>query len=872
MSSATTSTGPEPLPDPADDSATGVAPEAGKRRIGIASMLFWCFLSVALVTLAATVVALVLFHGVRQNMTEITDRTLRQMSNSFSLADETTALLAGTRLLPEASDRESLAQQLDEIKTHLRTIETLAAEHRRQAGASGGNLNLFIGDLRDNIDGLAAAVDGKLKAHQRRTQLIVALNHSHDAFIGAIGPVIKAERDAMLASTRQIVRDGTAQIGTLIDGSFEALRAVLQMEANTNYIASVLYQAASDDDYNVLMRRRFALVAPVATIKGAANQVEDVAGGGKLTELAAEIYRAAFWPGNVFTLRAKVLSAAEADRPAAARRLNREIARIVSLQAQFRDRAAQLLNRVDGEILAANRDAAEEGQQILHRTRADLARFETVTFINSDTNLYFGLLSLAGTVTQSDQLDALQAQEVRLRQGITKNLAAFEGAPGHAKVAKLVAGTLGFGTGDSSIFAARRAELDAARHADQLSHETEELTSLLVITARALSSDAAAASAKAVERTRASLTRGEIILIALAGSSFLLVAFIAWFYVYRAIVRRLRGISRVMLEIAEGDLEAAIPAAARNDEIADMTGALRVFQANAIRRRRAEAALKVAKDEAERALAELKAAQTRLIHAEKMASLGHLTAGIAHEIKNPLNFINNFSALSAEMLGELAEVVQPALKDLPDEDREDADDLIETVVGNLDKISHHGKRADSIVRNMLMHSRSGPSEAATASINALADEALNLAYHGARAEDSNFNIDIRRDFDPEAGEIECFPQEIERVILNLVSNGMYAATQRAATAGGQPMIEVTTLGHSGGIEVRVRDNGAGIEREARARIFEPFFTTKPANEGTGLGLSLSHNVVVDQHHGTIDVESVPGDFTCFTVTLNRKLS
>jgi len=872
MSNETASAAQDPLRDLADDGATGVAPAAGRRRIGIASMLFWCFLLLAFVTLAATLVALVLFHGVRQNMTEITDQSLREMSNSFSLVEEATSLLAETRLLAEASDRETLESELSAVRGHLRKTEALAAQHVGHRGPGAGAPDLFIDDLKSNVDSLAEAVGAKLAAHRRRIELVSALNRSHDAFIGAIGPVIEAERDAMLASTRQNVRDGTAQIGTLIDGSFESLRAVLQMEANTNFITSVLYQAASDDDYALLMRRRFALVAPVAAIKGAANRVEGVDGGGGLADLATEIYQAAFWPGNIFSLRAAVLAADQANRPAAVRRLGDAVTRIVDLQARFRDRAAQLRSRVDAEILTANRNAAEEGKQIIDRTRADLARFETVTFVNSNTNLYFGLSGLAGTATQSEQLDALMAQEAQLRQGITKNLAAFEGAPGHAEVARLVETTLGFGAAKSSIFAARHAELDATRNARLLSRETDELTSLLVITAQALSSDAAAASAKAVERTRGSLARGEIILIALAVSSFLLVAFIAWFYVYRAIVRRLRGISRVMLEIAEGDLEAAIPSAARNDEIADMTGALQVFQANAIRRRRAEAALKVAKDQAEQTLAELQAAQTRLVHAEKMASLGQLTAGIAHEIKNPLNFINNFSAMSAEMLGELAEIVQPVLKDLPDADREDADDLMATVVGNLDKIAHHGKRADSIVRNMLMHSRSGPAEAGMASINTLADEALNLAYHGARAEDGNFNIEIRRNFDPEVGEIECYPQEIERVILNLVSNGMYAATQRTAAGGGQATIEVTTVGRSDGVEVRVRDNGAGIPPDALERIFEPFFTTKPANEGTGLGLSLSHNVIVDQHHGTIDVESVPGDFTCFTITLNRRLT
>ncbi len=288
-----------------------------------------------------------------------------------------------------------------------------------------------------------------------------------------------------------------------------------------------------------------------------------------------------------------------------------------------------------------------------------------------------------------------------------------------------------------------------------------------------------------------------------------------------------------------------------------------------------EAELTSARDAAENALRDLHTAQDRLVQAEKMASLGQLTAGIAHEIKNPLNFVNNFAKLSRELLEELAEVLEAPIAALSEDDRDDAEDLFDTVKQNLTKIDEHGKRADSIVKNMLLHSRDGPSEARSSDLNAIAEEALNLAFHGARAENSKFNIEIAKSFSPDVGEIECFPQDMTRVFLNLISNGMYAAHKRQAVseAAGhhQPTISLETHNHGDTVSIEVRDNGSGIPDDIRDKIFTPFFTTKPAGEGTGLGLSLSFDIVVKQHGGTMTVESEPEDFTAFTITLPRIL-
>lgn len=274
-----------------------------------------------------------------------------------------------------------------------------------------------------------------------------------------------------------------------------------------------------------------------------------------------------------------------------------------------------------------------------------------------------------------------------------------------------------------------------------------------------------------------------------------------------------------------------------------------------------------------RSLDDLRAAQDRLVQTEKLASLGQLTAGIAHEIKNPLNFVNNFASLSAELADELKEALAPVR--LADDVRGEVDALTGLLKDNLQKIVQHGRRADSIVKNMLLHSREGGGEHGESDVNALVEESLNLAYHGARAEKPQFDVTLKREFDPAAGSAELFPQEITRVLLNLISNGFYAVTKRKADnrAGGyEPVVTAATRDRGDQVEIRIRDNGTGIPDEVKSKMFNPFFTTKPAGEGTGLGLSMSHDIIVKQHGGTIDVATKPGQFTEFTILLPRKSS
>ena len=350
----------------------------------------------------------------------------------------------------------------------------------------------------------------------------------------------------------------------------------------------------------------------------------------------------------------------------------------------------------------------------------------------------------------------------------------------------------------------------------------------------------------------------------------LALAFVAGMFLARRMVVPIQALRAGAAHIGSGDLGQRIriktgdEVEALANQFNDMAGRLEESYADL------EHKVEDRTRELTKSLEDLRTAQDRLVQTEKLASLGQLTAGIAHEIKNPLNFVNNFSGVSVELIEELREELLKI--DVDEKTRAEITDLADTLIGNLEKIAQHGKRADSIVKNMLLHSRQGSGEHRPVDINTLVEESLNLAYHGARAEKQDFNITLEKSLDPSAGEVDLFPQEITRVLLNLISNGFYAATKRKAEANGsdyEPIVSAATKNLGDKVEIRIRDNGTGIPPEVKEKMFNPFFTTKPAGEGTGLGLSLSHDIIVKQHSGSIEVDTQPGAFTEFRLVLPR---
>ena len=386
---------------------------------------------------------------------------------------------------------------------------------------------------------------------------------------------------------------------------------------------------------------------------------------------------------------------------------------------------------------------------------------------------------------------------------------------------------------------------------------------------------------EAVARRDASTRRAELaVKLAITGGIGALVLALGFTALtVRSITVPLKQLEQSIASITRGELEVAMPPP-RVKEIGDMTKALGMLRDSLIERarlererQRAELQILAARDTAEAALHDLKAAQANLIQAEKMASLGQLTAGIAHEIKNPLNFVNNFASLSVGLLDELKETTAPALASLDERQRGEVGDVVDMLTGNLQRIVEHGKRADNIVKSMLAHSRSGASDREDVDLNALVGELLNLAYHGARAQDQDFNITLERVFGENIAPISLAPQDMMRVFLNLFGNAFYAANKRRRETNDKefkPILTVTTRDVGKAVEVRVRDNGGGIPAEIRDKLFQPFFTTKPTGEGTGLGLSISYEIVTKQHGGTIEVASAAGEFTEFTVCLPRR--
>jgi len=438
----------------------------------------------------------------------------------------------------------------------------------------------------------------------------------------------------------------------------------------------------------------------------------------------------------------------------------------------------------------------------------------------------------------------------------------------------------GLAAGSDSISALRRQELELLRFGKTLllgnEHTSHALSQAVLRLVYSTRTDIVAAEADAASTRE----RSAVFLAGVVALSLLSSGLIVWLYVSRNLIRRLGTLSDTMFAIAQGRTHTPVAVKGR-DEIAAMARTVEIFRHNTLERdellgekaraaERLEAQVKQRTSELMKSLEDLRTAQDRLIQTEKLASLGQLTAGVAHEIKNPLNFVNNFSSLSGELIDELCEAL--ANIRVEGELRKEIAELTDMLKSNLEKVVQHGKRADSIVKNMLLHSRAGSGERRPTDINAIVEESLNLAYHGARAEKQGFNITMEKSLDPEAGDVDLYPQEITRVLLNLISNGFYAATKRKAVSGGaayEPTLSAATRNLGDSVEIRIRDNGTGIPPEVKEKMFDPFFTTKPAGEGTGLGLSISHDIVVKQHSGTIEVDTRPGEFTEFRIVLPR---
>ena len=511
-----------------------------------------------------------------------------------------------------------------------------------------------------------------------------------------------------------------------------------------------------------------------------------------------------------------------------------------------------------------------------HFTENELARYRNLEGLRTDANTANQLLESAFSISSAPLLEPLRERFESANGSIERNIAALEESPLRDAISPLTIRLLELGTGENNGFDLLRQRLDLIQDQQDLLELNSDIAIELVSDVNSLVDTARASADEATQTATQAIFTGRTLLLAISGVGVAGAILISWLFVGRVIVRRIQQLSNWMLRMAGGDLEAQVELGGR-DEVADMADALEVFRRHALEVQRLNLVEQLAEelqgknDQLESVLADLRKAQEQIVMREKLAALGELTAGVAHEIKNPLNFVKNFSESSTELLDELKEVLEENADKISDEDRNYIEEISGDLNGNLHRIISHGDRANRIVQDMLMMGRETGEERPT-DINTLLDEHARLAYHSARATDPNFQLHIEQDFSPDTGEIVVKPQDVGRVFLNIVGNACDATDEkrRALHESGDtsymPTLSLFTSRGETSIEVRIRDNGDGIPPDVADRIFNPFFTTKPTDRGTGLGLAIT-NDIIRQHGGSIEVESEPGKYTEMIVRL-----
>ena len=513
-----------------------------------------------------------------------------------------------------------------------------------------------------------------------------------------------------------------------------------------------------------------------------------------------------------------------------------------------------------------------------HFSEEEFGNYRHLAQLQADGNVATELLANAFTLSDPSLIEPLRERFEAAASRIERSLAALEESPLQAAVSPIFARLFELGVGDDNGFDLLAQRLLLAERQQNLVEHNQDIAIDLIAQVNGLVSASRTGAQEATQASSQAIFTGSVLLLAISGISIAGALIIAWLFVGRMLIRRLKMLSDWMLRMAGGDLEARVEIGGR-DEVADMAAALEVFRRHALEVQRLNLVEKLAEelsgknDQLESVLADLRRAQDQIVMREKLAALGELTAGVAHEIRNPLNFVKNFSEVSEELVTELKEVLDEGDAKLNDEQRGLIEEICGELNGNLERIQSHGQRANRIVHDMLLMGRD-TGELQPTNINNLLDEHARLAYHSARAADPDFQLDLRQDMDPDMGELEVIPQELGRVFLNMVSNVCYATDEKrrggkAMRDNGSPYMPtlwLTTRRREDHAEVSIRDNGNGIPTDVIDKIFNPFFTTKPTDQGTGLGLSMCSDIV-RRHGGTIRVQSDPGVFTEMTIEL-----
>ncbi len=558
------------------------------------------------------------------------------------------------------------------------------------------------------------------------------------------------------------------------------------------------------------------------------------------------------------------------------------------LQGRLSERAAtvpSMARQIDHVLVPAIDDQQfflatglreRQGQPVSMEERtsyAQLVRYRDLLTLHTQANLAVRLLAEAAVL---DDRALIQPLRERYTAALGSFERAFRSSGSRASAASSLdtefARLKSLGQGADGIFGLREAILRQGETEARYIEDNRITAARLLATMDLVVAAADRQAGEAREASAAAVNTGMTVLVVLSVLMVIGAIMLGWMFVGRHLIRRLTGLAASMRSMAEGNLEVPVQIGS-NDEVADMAEALEVFRRHALEVQRLNLVESLADElkgknvQLEQTLQDLKTAQHQVVMQEKLASLGQLTAGIAHEIKNPLNFVNNFSEVSGELIEEVREVLGEIREQMPEEARDEVEGILDDLTTNLQKINQHGKRADGIVRSMLDHSRAQSGERRAVDLNALLKQYADLAYHAMRAKDQRFNVTWEEDLDTGIGEVEVVPQDLSRVFLNLVTNACQATFERAKMQSQyEPHIRLSSKRQDGRVEFRIRDNGPGIPRDMITKIFEPFVTTKPTGEGTGLGLSLSQDIV-SQHGGRMGVESEPGAFTEFWIDI-----
>ena len=708
------------------------------------------------------------------------------------------------------------------------------------------------------------------------------------AFAGAVGLTIAAA----LVGWFSFDRVGEAQ-ERVNNGSVPEMAAAFGMAQRASTLvdsAPRLTTATDPQDFNVVSgdvgEANVGLVNQLALLQGL------YADEGSYAQMRSYVDSVT---ANIHTIQTGMVESFPRDTRL--QTLDREINRI------SREIDNALLNAVDDQFfyITTGYYSLEESPHphSEHFTTAQVAKYQILSQMQGNANLATRLLQSAFGISDPALIGPLEREVEAAQDRIRRDLSALRDTDPELveTIAPLTDSLFRFGIADQGALDLLASRLETHRVQRELLAQNRGIAVDLLAEVDAFVDSVNANVENAALQSAQAVFTGKVILAAISGVSVGGALLIAYLFIGRVLLNRLEHLSVRMRDMAEGDLETEVEVRG-HDEVTEMSEALEVFRQHALEVQRLNLVEKLALElegknsELELVLQELEGkndvlevqrqdlsdanenlrlAQDQIVAREKLAALGELTAGVAHEIRNPLNFVKNFSEASDELIEEMNEIMDEGEGELDDEQMSYVKEIIQDLTDNLERIRSHGNRADRIVHDMLMMGRGG-GEYQMADLNAIVDEHARLAYHSARAADPDFNLDMRHDFDPDMGQVNMIPQDLGRVFVNIVSNAGYATDQKrrglSANGGGDfmPTVWITTKRGGENAEVRIRDNGDGIPDEVKQKMFQPFFTTKPTGEGTGLGLAMCSDII-RQHGGTIEVASEPGEYTEMVVSI-----